>query len=132
MLRTLSLLPALALILGGCAAPAQPGPAVVCEPVQPKLVEQLLRDVKGAEPLASAAVRSPEHEKVWLVAVKFNAPGVAGETGVWASNALDGTGSILAVDGIARNFSVYPDAAGSAAGIRSTDPAVTDVKGCLG
>lgn len=80
----------------------------------------------------AAAVKSPDFEKVYFIAVEFSAPGVDKQTGVFASNALtDGGGMLMAVDGIAKQFTVWPDADKTQAAISSADPAVDAAKACL-
>ena len=57
-------------------------------------------------------VRSNDFESVFFIAAELDAPGLegAGDIGVWASNRADGSeGTIFAVDGIANEFSEWPD-----------------------
>lgn len=73
---------------------------------------------QGSESLRNAyAVRSNDYENVWFVAADIQAPGLeeSKDVGVWATNGLelkDGSltylnGSIIAADGIAREFSTW-------------------------
>ncbi|GAA5119303.1 hypothetical protein GCM10025762_37020 [Haloechinothrix salitolerans] len=79
-----------------------------------------------------AAVRSPNHEKVFLIAGEMKAPGVDGEIGVWASNSLErGGGIIMAVDNIAQAFTVYPDADKTDAQISPAAAGVQEARDCL-
>jgi hypothetical protein len=50
------------------------------------------------------AVKSKDFSKVYMVAADIQGVGMEGdgEIGVWATNSLDGTGLILAVDGLAK------------------------------
>jgi hypothetical protein len=53
------------------------------------------------------AVKSKDFSKVYMVAADIQGTGMEGnsEVGVWATNSLDGTGLIFAVDGLAKEFS---------------------------
>ena len=76
-------------------------------------------DGVGMKPVRGVAVRSKDFDKVWMVAMEFKATGIDNQIGVWATNSLNaGGGLILAVDGMATNFTVWPDAA-------KTDAAIT-------
>lgn len=88
-------------------------------------------DGTGMKPVTGKAYLSPDYGKVYFVAVRFAATGVEDQTGVWATNGLD-TGITMSVDGIAKNFTDWPDAATTGAKIKSTDPAVAVAIGCLG
>jgi hypothetical protein len=64
----------------------------------------------------AAAVRSEDFEKVWYVSAVIRGPGMDADTvGTWASNIEPGTkdagGLIMAADSIAREFSVWGEAA---------------------
>lgn len=78
-----------------------------------------------------SAYKSPNYEKVWFVAAEFNAPGVDNEVAVWATNSLAGEGLTLAVDNMAQEFTVYPNANETSFEIPTTGDDVTNAKGCL-
>lgn len=77
------------------------------------------------------AVRSPDFKKVFFVAADVTAPGVSGYSGVWSVNDLQSPGLILAVDGFAQKFTVWPDADKTDARISRADPSVNRAKDCL-
>ncbi len=88
-------------------------------------------DGAGIKPRFATAVKSADFSKVYFVAVTFSATGVEDQTGVWATSSLKpGGGSILSVDGIAQEFTVWPNA-DATAGIASSDPSVDAAKECL-
>jgi hypothetical protein len=69
---------------------------------------------------------------VYVVAVKFSATGVASQVGVFAATSLTGSGGmVLAIDGPAKQFTVWPDADKTDAAISETDPSVAAAKACL-
>lgn len=81
---------------------------------------------------AVAAVQSPDSENVYFIAMTFSATGVEDQTGVWASNGLkSGDGLILAMDGIAKQFTFWPDADSTDAAISGADPSVEQATACL-
>lgn len=81
---------------------------------------------------AGAAVRSEDHAKAYYIAVRFDAPSVEGTEGVWASNSLKpGGGLILAVDGQAKAFTVWPDADSTDAEMSSADTGAVEALECL-
>ena len=80
-----------------------------------------------------AAYRSPDFEKVWFVAAEFTATGVEPQVGVWATNSLDpSAGILMSADNMAKQFTVWPDAATTDAQIATTDPAIGSALDCLG
>lgn len=94
--------------------------------------------ISGAEPgagtkfLKAAAVKSPDFDQVYFIALKFSVTGVDNQVGVFASTALtDGGGMVLAVDGTAKQFTVWPDADKTDVAISGADPSVAVVKACL-
>lgn len=85
----------------------------------------------GLTPIKASAVKSPDFSQVYFVAMKFSATGVGDSTGVWATNSLDGTGSIMAVDGFAKQFTTWVDASTTQAAIQAGDPSVAAAERCL-
>lgn len=86
----------------------------------------------GMKPGAIAAVKSPDFEKVYFIAMEFGASGVDDQIGVWASNSIKpGGGILMSVDGFAQQFTVWPDADSTDAAISKADPSVAAAKTCL-
>jgi hypothetical protein len=84
----------------------------------------------GMVPVVGYAYKSPDFNNVYFMAVKFKATGINDQTGVWARNGID-TGIILAVDGFAKQFTVWPDASETDAQISGADPNIDKEKACL-
>jgi hypothetical protein len=84
----------------------------------------------GMTPVVGYAVKSPDFSNVYFLAIQFSAAGIDDQIGVWARNGID-SGIIMAVDSIAQNFTVWPDADGTDAAIASNDPSVSSAKSCL-
>jgi hypothetical protein len=96
-----------------------------------RLAEGAERGVGKMTFTAAAAVKSSDFKSVYMIAGRFRAPGVD-EVGVWASNKLPiGGGLLLAVDGVAKQFTVWPDGDKSSAGVSSTDDGVAEARDCL-
>ena len=117
------------------AAPSKK-PAVECLPVSAMLLQAI---AKGAEPAVGGlqltngrAIRSKDYAKIYFVAANLTAPGVSNQTGVWATNDLASAGTILAVDGLAQQFTEWPDANKTDAAISAADPSVDRAKDCVG
>ena len=86
----------------------------------------------GLDPVRAAAVRSPDFEKVFFIAMEFSATGIPDQVGVWASNSLEpGGGSILAVNAVAQEFTDWPAADSTDAAIGLADPSVFTAISCL-
>ena len=77
-----------------------------------------------------AAVRGTGGE-TYFVALRFGAAGVPDQVGVWGTTALEGSTGIISVDGLAKNFTVWPDAE-KAFNVSPAHPSVDAAKGCLG
>jgi hypothetical protein len=79
----------------------------------------------------AAAVKSKDFKKAFMVAGRIKAPGVD-DIGVWASNSLKpGGGIIMSVDGFAQQFTAWPDADKTDAGIRLGDDGTYEAINCL-
>lgn len=82
--------------------------------------------------VAASAVKSSEHNKAYYIAIRFTTRGVDDDEGVWASNSLDpGSGVIMSVDAIAKEFTDWPDASTTDAAMSSTDQGAKDALSCL-
>lgn len=79
------------------------------------------------------AVKAPERANVYFIAAKIQASGLSGkDVGVWATNSLEASGGLLlAVDGLAQQFTVWPDGNKSKADVSSTEAGVKDAKACV-
>ena len=84
----------------------------------------------GMIPVSGYAVKSPDFSNVYFLAIQFSATGIDDQIGVWARNGID-SGTIMSVDSIAKNFTVWPDADGTSAAIASNDPSVASAKSCM-
>lgn len=109
-------------------------PASDCLDVPGELTAAITRgatDPGDFVPGNAAAYRSPDHGKVYLVALEFAGAG-ADNVGVWATNSLEaGGGLIMAADGFANEFTDWPDAMTTAAAINAASPGVSEAKDCL-
>lgn len=120
------------------SAAAAPSPkASACEAVPKALLDSIAsgaeKDVGTLTLTNGKAYRSADYKSVFFVAAHLSAPGVKDEVGVWATNSLtSGGGLILAADGFAKQFTVWPDADKSAAKISGGDPAIDKAKDCVG
>lgn len=118
------------------------GPGPECIPVPKariKGMETGLTVKGGSLRMPAYAVKSDDFEKVWMMAVELDAPGLKGDgdIGVWGTNEdpTDTTdfGLTLAANGIAKEFSDWGAAAkpGSAAYINPTDHGVAEAAACV-
>ncbi len=110
--------------------------AQACEEVPQGVLDNIAGGAKegtGLAPVSGAAYRSPDFEKVYLVAMEFSAEGVENQVGVWATNSLDPAepGMILAVDGFAKEFTTWVDAETTDAAIGPADPSADAAEACL-
>lgn len=66
-------------------------------------------DDANLKAISGAAVKSNDYSDVYMIAMEFSGIGST-EQGVWASNSLEpGGGLIMAVDGMATEFTVWPN-----------------------
>jgi hypothetical protein len=89
--------------------------------------------VSGGGSLRNArAVKSNDLEKVYMVAADIQGDGMEGndDIGVWATNSLQGNGLIFSVDGFAKEFSDWGDAATTDAQITQAADGVDEAKEC--
>jgi len=79
------------------------------------------------------AVKSSDYENLFMIAGRLSGPGMDDDTiGVWASNSLEaGGGLILAVNGLAQEFSDWPDGDGTDAETSVTDDGVSEAIECV-
>lgn len=86
----------------------------------------------GMKAVRGVAVKSRDFANVYMVAMEFSATGIPNQVGVWATNSLTaGEGLIMAVDGMAKQFTVWPDADETDAGITIMDDGVEEAKVAL-
>jgi hypothetical protein len=78
------------------------------------------------------AVKSDDFSKVYMVAADIQGSGMEGnrEVGVWATNSLDGTGLIFAVDGYAKEFSDWGHGDTTDVKITASSDGVSEAKEC--
>jgi hypothetical protein len=78
------------------------------------------------------AVKSKDFSKVYMVAADIQGIGMEGEgeVGVWATNSLDGTGLVFAVDGLAKEFTDWGHGDTTDAHITQSSDGVDEVKEC--
>jgi hypothetical protein len=87
--------------------------------------------------VSAKAVKSPDFNNVYFVAVKFKASGVGNQVGVWAINGklpqkpADLAGLSLSVNSIAQQFTVWPDADKTQARIAKNDRSSATAIKCL-
>jgi hypothetical protein len=107
--------------------PREPSPQ--CERVSDALLQGIASGltVTGGGSLRNGwAVRSNDFAMVYMVAAEIHGDGMDGVIGVWATNNLDGTGSIFAADGIAREFSEWGPGQ-----VQPTDHGVREARQCV-
>jgi hypothetical protein len=78
------------------------------------------------------AVKSNDFSKVYMVAADIQGGDMEGngEVGVWATNSLDGTGLIFAVDGFAKEFSDWGHGDTTDANITQSSDGAAEAKEC--
>jgi hypothetical protein len=78
------------------------------------------------------AVKSDDFSKVYMVAADIQGTDMEGdgEIGVWATNSLDGTGLIYAVDSLAKEFSDWGHGDTTDANITASSDGVAEAKEC--
>lgn len=144
----------LLLLLGGCAAaeneaaetdesadstPTAESKPDNCETIDEEWGERIADGAEDGvgkiEPGRLVAVKSPDHGDAYFIAMEFTGPGFEDdpEVGIWATNDLTpGAGLIIAVDGFAKNFTVWPDGDQGQLELSSTDQGAKDAVACLG
>jgi hypothetical protein len=128
------------MLLSGCVDNSSQAGATAasrCLAVPASMV-QVLTDgltVRGGGTISStAAVRSRAFENMYFIAAEIDGPGLerTGDVGVWASNRLEGgQGLVLAVNGIANEFSVWPSGSDSSSNIKMSDDGARQAQACL-
>lgn len=120
--------------LVGCGAGDAEKAKLTCVDATAKGRQILTMQERGATGtlVKAAAVKSPDFEKVYFVAVEFALPGVDNPRAVFATNDLGDDGIIFAVDGIAKEFTTWIDGDSIRDPITVTDPSVNAALSCLG
>ena len=127
---------------GSSTTPSQPAapstessePRVECLRVDRGMADLIMTAGTGTGMAAvrARAVRSPDFERVFFIAVEFTLNGTGNAVGVWASNSLSpGGGLVLSADTFAKEFSDLPDAETTDANIAPSDPAIRQARGCV-
>jgi hypothetical protein len=106
-----------------------------CEQVSSALLNAIAEGltVTGGGTLRNGyAVKSDDFSKVYMVAADIQGVGMEsdGEVGVWATNSLDGSGLIFAVDGLAKEFSDWVHGDTTDANITQSSDGVSEAKNC--
>jgi hypothetical protein len=106
-----------------------------CEKVSSAMLNAIAAGltVDGSGTLCNGyAVKSDDFSKVYMVAADIQGVGMEGtdEVGVWATNSLDGSGLIFAVDGLAQEFSDWGDGDTTDANITQSSDGVSEAKEC--
>jgi hypothetical protein len=106
-----------------------------CEKVSSAVLNAIAEGltVSGSGTLRNGyAVKSKDFSKVYMVAADIQGTGMEGnsEIGVWATNSLDGTGLIFAVDGFAKEFSDWGHGDTTDANIRPSSDGISEAKEC--
>lgn len=117
--------------LGGSAPESKPD--VQCLDVPKALLQGIASGADNAtmEPVSGAAVKSDDYSEVYMIAMEFNGLG-SPERGVWASNSLEaGGGLIMSVDGIAQEFTDWPNGAANSP-MSIADHGAKEALECLG
>jgi hypothetical protein len=119
--------------LTACAPAADPEPPAPCGAAPQELLDAIASgaesDVGTLQLTAGKTLRTGD---TYLVAARIAGSGLDGtDVGVWATSDLQpGVGLLLAVDGFAKQLTVWPDADSSAADIGAGDPDVQAVASC--
>jgi hypothetical protein len=130
------------LMLAGCAgktaekvSPTTTGPVAAaasaprCETVPDGLLATMTSGLKGGSIRRAQAVRSNEFPSVYMVAADVEGKGHdgKGDLAVWATNKLEGAGTIYSVDAAAKDASTWGPAPN---GISPTTDGVAQAKEC--
>ena len=99
------------------------------------LIEDQLTVDGGGSLRNGFAVKSEDYENVYMIAADIQGAGLDGDgqVGVWAANSLEPQGSliILAVDGLAKEFSDWPDGDQTDAQLSLVDDGVDEARDCV-
>ena len=105
-----------------------------CLTVDEAMAEAILAGAtaSGMTAVRAGAVRSPDFERVYFIALEFALAGSQNVVGVWASNSLErGGGIILSADSFAKEFSDWGDAATTASPISPADRSIRAARDCI-
>ena len=119
------------LALAGCSSAESETVGADCLPVDDAMLQAIADGTSGdpMKPIQGAAAKDGE---LYVIAMKFN-EGHDDLTGLWASGSLTAGESVIgAADGIAKEFTDWPDAKGSPWQVSSADKVSEDAKKCLG
>jgi len=106
-----------------------------CVAVAPAVARAIATGLEGGPKRfeATAAVRSRDYERAWMVAGRFRPQGSDPLVGVWVTNDVSsqGPGLVYAVDPFAEQFSDWGDGDQTDAGFSANDDGVDEAKACL-
>ena len=107
-------------LLSKCADPES---NVQAEPATRAQIDRISSGLEDGFRIRNAyTTRSEAHQNASFVAAELVGPGVSGEVAVWIHNRLpQDPGLLMSVDGLAKEFSVFPDATQSRASASMSD-----------
>ena len=134
MKKTFAVLSALALssvALVGCSS--ESAPAAECLTVDDVMMQAIAEGSNDYKmiPTKAAAVQSGDY---YYIAMDYKTETLSGkpvsdsDKAIWASTAIDATGSIQSVDNMASGFTAWPE---NVWGLSHTDPEAVQAKKCL-
>jgi hypothetical protein len=104
-----------------------------CEPASPALIDAISEglNIAGGGSLTNGfTVRSEDFDEVFFVAAELVGADLDGEVAVWATNRLDGTGSVFSVGGFANEFSDWGDGGATDANLSLDDDGAEEAEDC--
>lgn len=116
---------------GGTGTPASSPASSRCQAAAPALVDAIEAGltVTGGGSLANAqAVQSTAFQNGYFVSARIEGQGMSSTMGTWATNDLNGGGSIFSADSFAREFSEW----GDGPGFSSSDDGFEESRRCAG
>lgn len=131
----ITVLAAAALLLTGCSG-GKAGDGRACETVPPELLTAIAEgtnDGPAMTPVAAGAVKSAERGEVYIVAMSFTVAGVEdAQVGTWGigGSLTPGSGPLVAIDGFASEFTVWPNQMNGEE-FSVTEDGVDEAKACL-
>ncbi len=132
---SVAVLAAAALLLTGCSG-GNAGDGRPCETVPPELLSAIAEganDGPAITPVAAGAVKSAERSDVYIVAMSFTVDGLEdAQVGTWGigGSLTPGSGPLVAIDGFAAEFTVWPHQMNGEE-FSVTEDGVDEAKACL-
>lgn len=134
MKRVLMLIVCL-LVPSACGGSHAKQEASRCEPVAAEVVDTIaagMRADAGVTLRAARSVKSKDFDKAWFVAADLQGEGLDGadQIGVWATNDAAGSGTILAINAVAQQFTEWPHGDSTAANMSMGDDGAEEARAC--